>query len=236
MLLESTIIGIIIGSSGTLLGGVLAMFIGKKATEPRPFLAFAGGIMVAVVFFDLFIESASMSGMTIMAGGAVLGGAVFALISPLFHDESDKSSLYSMGILVLIGIAFHNLPEGLAIGSTLAESEKFAISLGILIFVHDIPEGIAVCLPLRLSGMSVKKVLWLAFLTGMPTALGCVVGTTVGMISREMIALCISFAGGAMLYISLKELIPAGGGKRSILYSLIGLCTGFIMATLINAR
>lgn len=236
MLLESTIIGIIVGASGTLLGGVLAMFIGKKASEPRPFLAFAGGVMVAVVFFDLFIESAHMCGISIMVGGAVTGGAVFALLSPLFRDDSDRSSLYAMGILVLIGIAFHNLPEGLAIGSTLAESEHFAISLAILIFIHDIPEGIAVCLPLRLSGMSVKKVLWLAFLTGMPTAFGCVIGTTVGMISREMIALCISFAGGAMLYISLKELIPAGGNKKTkALFTLLGLCAGFIMVTLLNA-
>jgi len=231
MYLQSAIIGIIVGSTGTLLGGVIALLIGKKIPEPRPFLAFAGGIMTAVVFFDMFIESASLSGISVMAGGAVIGGAVFALLSPLFHDDSN--SLYSMGLLVLIGMAFHNLPEGLAIGSILAESQHLAISLALLIFVHDIPEGIAVCLPLRLSGMSARKVLWLAFLTGMPTAFGCVLGTTVGMISREMIALCISFAGGAMLYLSLKELIPAGGEKTKALYSLLGLCVGFIMTVLI---
>ena len=212
------------------------MFIGKRAAEPRPFLAFAGGIMVAIVFFDLFIESAALCGMSVMAGGAALGGIVFSLLSPLFRDGSEVNSLYSMGLLVLIGIAFHNLPEGLAIGSTLAENRGLAFSLALLIFVHDIPEGIAVGLPLRLSGMSVRKVLWLAFITGMPTALGCVLGTTVGLISREMIALCVSFAGGAMLYISLKELIPAGGGKTKALYSLLGLCTGIIITAVMNLK
>jgi len=212
------------------------MFIGKRAAEPRPFLAFAGGIMVAIVFFDLFVESASLCGMSVMAGGAALGGIVFSLLSPLFRDGSEVNSLYSMGLLVLIGIAFHNLPEGLAIGSTLAQNRGLAVSLALLIFVHDIPEGIAVALPLRLSGMSVRKVLWLAFITGMPTALGCVLGTTVGLISREMIALCVSFAGGAMLYISLKELIPAGGGKTKALYSLLGLCTGIIITTVMNLK
>lgn len=234
MLLESSIIGIIVGASGTLIGGLIALFIGKKVSEPRPFLAFAGGIMVAIVFFELFIESASMSGIVVMTGGAVLGGVVFALLSPLFHDGSGTNSLYTMGLLVLIGIAFHNLPEGLAIGSALAQSRGLAVSLAVLIFVHDIPEGIAVGLPLRLSGMSVKKVLWLAFITGLPTALGCVLGTTAGLISREMVALCISFAGGAMLYISLKELIPAGGKKTKALYSMLGLCTGIIITNVIN--
>jgi len=48
-----------------------------------------------------------------------------------------------------------------------------------------------------------------------------------------MIALCISFAGGAMLYISLKELIPAAGKKNRSFYSLIGFALGFIMTTIV---
>ncbi len=208
------------------------MLIGRKMSEPRPFLAIAGGMMIAVVFFDMFIESAALCGVLVMAGGAVIGGAVFALMSPLF-EHNESGGMYGMGLLVLIGIAFHNLPEGLAIGSTLVESKSLAISLSLLMFVHDIPEGIAVGLPLRLSGMSAAKVLLLSFMTGMPTAAGAILGTAVGSISREMIALCVSFAGGAMLYISLKELIPAAGKKNKAFFSLIGLALGFIMTNLV---
>jgi hypothetical protein len=93
--------------------------------------------------------------------------------------------------------------------------------------------GIAVGLPLKLSGMSIAKVLWISFATGMPTAVGSILGTAVGCISREMIALCISFAGGAMLYISLKELIPAAGKKNKAFYALIGICLGFILTTIV---
>lgn len=232
MYVQSGIIGCIVGATGTLLGGIIALIIGKRMTEPRPFLAIAGGMMIAVVFFDMFIESASLCGIFVMAGGAVIGGGVFALLSPLFSDDSSHT-MYKMGLLVLIGIAFHNLPEGLAIGSTLVESRRLALSLSLLMLVHDIPEGIAVGLPLRLSGVPASKVLFLAFLTGMPTAAGSVLGTAVGTISREMIALCISFAGGAMLYISLKELIPAAGSKNRIFYSALGLCLGFIMTQLV---
>lgn len=232
MYLQSGIIGCIVGATGTFLGGVIALLIGRKVSEPRPFLAIAGGMMVAVVFFEMFIESAELSGILVMAWGAVLGGCVFALLSPLFQHD-DSNSMYAMGLLVLIGIAFHNLPEGLAIGSTLVENQGLAISLSLLMLVHDIPEGIAVGLPLKLSGMSVAKVLWISFATGMPTAVGSVLGTAVGAISREMIALCISFAGGAMLYISLKELIPAAGKKNKGFYALIGLCLGFIMTNII---
>jgi len=107
-----------------------------------------------------------------------------------------------------------------------------ALSLSLLMLVHNVPEGVAVCLPLRLSGMRLWRVLFLALLTGLPTAIGALLGTAVGSISREMIALCISFAGGAMLYISLRELIPAAGKKKA-LFALFGLSVGFIMTTLI---
>lgn len=231
MFLTSGILGSVIGAAGTVIGGLLALLIGKRAREPRPFLAFAGGMMVAVVFFDMLLESEELGGMVRMCIGASAGGIFFALADPLFN-HSEEPSLYSTGLLVLIGIALHNLPEGLAVGSSLVESREAALSLGMLILVHDIPEGIVVCLPLQLSGMKIRRIFVLALLTGVPTALGSVIGTAIGSISREMISFCISFAGGAMLYISLKELIPAAG-KHKVFWSLMGLCVGFFMTELI---
>ncbi len=231
MYVESVILGSVVGAAGTAAGGLIAMLIGRRVTEPRPFLAFAGGMMIAVVFFDMLFESAALGGVLRMCVGTALGGVFFAVAAPLFsHDETP--SMYAMGLLVLAGIALHNLPEGLAIGSSLVENERMALSLSLLMLVHNVPEGVAVCLPLRLSGMPLGRVVMLAVLTGLPTALGAVVGTAIGSISTEMIAFCISFAGGAMLYISLRELIPAAGNKK-VLFALFGLAVGFIMTTLI---
>jgi len=140
--------------------------------------------------------------------------------------------MYTMGILVLVGIALHNLPEGIAIGAALVENQRMALSLALLMLVHDVPEGIAVCLPLRMAGLPISRVFFLAFLTAIPTAAGAVIGTAVGSISREMIAACIAFAGGAMLYISLRELIPAAGKKKA-LPALLGLCFGFLLTAFI---
>ncbi|RXM20637.1 hypothetical protein EO238_27895, partial [Citrobacter sp. AAK_AS5] len=85
----------------------------------------------------------------------------FAVAAPLFsHDETP--SMYAMGIIVLVGIALHNLPEGLAIGSSLVENERRALSLSLLMLGHNVPEGVAVCLPLRLSGMPLWRVVLLA--------------------------------------------------------------------------
>lgn len=232
MYLQSALIGCIVGAAGTVIGGIFAILISSRIKSSLPFMAFAGGIMISVVFFDMFAQSAAFGGVLAMCGGAVLGGVVFAFISPVISHKQERS-LYSVGIMVLIGIALHNLPEGLAIGSSLVQSETMAFSLALLMLMHNIPEGLAVCLPLRLSGMPIFKVLLLALLTGLPTAAGAVIGTAVGTISKEMIAVCISFAGGAMLYISLKELIPAAGKKKRALPSILGLIVGFVMTIFI---
>jgi len=231
MYIESAAIGVIVGALGTIAGGLLALLIGKRLKEPRPFLAFAGGMMVAVVFFDMFIESAQLGGILIMIIGAAVGGMFFAVAAPLV-SRGEAPSMYTMGILVLVGIALHNLPEGIAIGAALVENQRMALSLALLMLVHDVPEGIAVCLPLRMAGLPVSRVFFLAFLTAIPTAAGAVIGTAVGSISREMIAACIAFAGGAMLYISLRELIPAAGEKKA-LPALLGLCFGFLLTSFI---
>ncbi len=233
MYLLSGLLGSVVGALGTLIGGLLAMLIGRRAQEPRPFLAFAGGMMIAVVFFDMLLESEELGGMVPMCAGAVSGGVCFALAEPLFSHGEEERSLYSTGMLVLIGIALHNLPEGLAVGSTLVESRQLAVALSLLMLVHNVPEGVAVCLPLRMSGMKVRRVLTLAVLTGLPTAAGSVIGTAVGSISREMISLCIAFAGGAMLYISLKELIPAAGDSK-MFWAMLGLSIGFFMTMLVE--
>ncbi len=230
MYLESGVLGVVVGALGTLLGGILALLIGRRVREPRPFLAFAGGMMVAVVFFDMLIESAAIGSVWTMVGGAMAGGIFFALAAPLLPHGEDSMETVSM--LVLAGIALHNLPEGLAIGSSLVESESAALSLSLLMLVHDIPEGVVVCLPLKLAGLPTRRIFFLAFLTAVPTALGTLLGTAVGSISPEMISLCIAFAGGAMLFIALRELIPAAGEKKA-LYTLLGLCFGFFMTLLV---
>ena len=56
-------------------------------------------------------------------------------------ENNSKSSLLKTGIIVSIGLAIHNFPEGLAIGSGFEASLKLGLSLAIAICFHDIPEG-----------------------------------------------------------------------------------------------
>lgn len=62
----------------------------------------------------------------------------------------QKNNLLKTGIIVSIGLAIHNFPEGLAIGSGFEASLKLGLSLAIAICFHDIPER-------HLNGCSYEK-------------------------------------------------------------------------------
>ena len=56
-------------------------------------------------------------------------------------NEKKKINLLKTGMIVSIGLAIHNFPEGLAIGSGYEASVRLGLSLAIAICFHDIPEG-----------------------------------------------------------------------------------------------
>ena len=56
--------------------------------------------------------------------------------------------------------------------------------------------------------MNSFKVIFLVILSGITTGVGAFIGSAIGSVSEEIIAICLSFAAGAMLYIVTGELIP----------------------------
>lgn len=103
---------------------------------------------MSVVCFDLIPESLEISNIPKTVIGIVLG--IFTMIycdiivQKKFNSTSAKkvknNSLLKTGIIVSIGLAIHNIPEGLAIGSGFEASIKLGIGLAIAICLHDIPE------------------------------------------------------------------------------------------------
>jgi ZIP family zinc transporter len=209
-LLRTTILGLFFGTFGTTLGGIIGVVIKKNSNKFLSFiLAFASGLMMSIICFDLIPEALGISGIL-----SVIIGVIIGIISMIFCDLlvekkfnvnnikiSGKESLLRTGIIVSIGLAIHNFPEGLAIGSGFGASLKLGLSLAIAICLHDIPEGISMAVPMKNGGMKASKVIFYVILSGVTTGIGAFFGAIVGSISEDVIAVCLSFAAGAMLYI-----------------------------------
>ena len=67
------------------------------------------------------------------------------IVQKKFNKKQQKyvenNDLLKTGIIVSIGLAIHNFPEGLAIGSGFEASMRLGLGLAIAICLHDIPEG-----------------------------------------------------------------------------------------------
>lgn len=208
-ILKTTVLGLFFGTFGTTLGGIIGVLIKKHSNKFLSFiLAFASGLMMAVICFDLIPEALEISSIYSLIFGIILG-----IISMIFCDllvekkfkmptsVGHKNNLLKTGIIVSIGLAIHNFPEGLAIGSGFEASIKLGLGLAIAICLHDIPEGISMAVPMKNGGMKASRVVFYVILSGVTTGIGAFFGAIVGSISQQIIAICLSFAAGAMLYI-----------------------------------
>lgn len=149
-IIKTTVLGLFFGTFGTTLGGILGIIIKKHSNKFLSFiLAFASGLMMAVICFDLIPEALEISNLFMVIVGNILGIIAMIgcdlLVEKKFNKNTKprkgKNSLLKTGIIVSIGLAIHNFPEGLAIGSGFEASVKLGFSLALAICLHDIPEG-----------------------------------------------------------------------------------------------
>jgi len=197
------------------LGVIPLLFI--KNTEPRwrsVATAAAGGMMLSASLFALGDEALQRGRTIDVIAGMIAGAAFFAYTARLVENKGWGLSGFSEGrarqsILLVITLFVHSVPEGMAIGVGYATGEAtFGWLLGLAIAVHNIPEGTAVALPLRANGASLMRCVLYAILTSMPQPIVAVPAFLLVSVFQPLLALSLGFAGGAMIFLVISELIP----------------------------
>lgn len=236
--LTITIIGTIVGTIGTGIGGLVTFLLKNPGNKLMSIiLGLSGGLMLAVVTFDLLPEAFELSGIFVSLVGIIIGVLVTVLMDEYLPDfgnmSKGKGKYYRMGLMLGLGLALHNFPEGLAIGSGFAAGNRLGFGLALVIGMHDIPEGMAVAAPMSISGAGRMKVFLYTVATAIPTGLGALAGALLGRISGDFVALCLGFAGGTMLYIVCGELIPESKNLLENFISTLSIVAGIILGIII---
>lgn len=158
-------------------------------------------------------------------------------LSVHIHKHDNKFNLFVAGVIMACAIALHNLPEGMTIGASFANTkgvmEGSALMLSILIGLHNIPEGMAIAVPLINGGVKRRMAILITALSGAPTIIGAIIGYWVGDIGPMGLALSLSFASGAMLYVVFGEILPQSilmyRSKLPAFFVIIGILIGMIV-------
>ena len=250
-ILYATLIGALVGALGTGIGAVATFFIKVKSSRISAVLmGISGGIMLAIVLFDMLPESLEAAAWWVTLVFFALGALAVLIVNKLLphydvpseHDDSivqglKEKRLVRSGLLLALGIGVHNLPEGLALGSGLTVATGFGAGLAVLLFVHNIPEGMGLAIPLKLDKVPYGKIFLVAILAAAPMAVGALIGAAIGDLSPMFFAGSVSFGGGAMLYLTLRELIPEAVSMHRSAATWIsiaaGVLVGFVLVVLI---
>lgn len=222
MIWKVTLIGLLAGVLGTGIGGILSAIFRKEVDKYLMLcMGISGGVMLAVVVFDLMKEAMETTGILPTVAFTFMG----VLFTMFIKSRLDFTGEMQSGYLIFISILLHNLPEGLAIGSSFVSAETLGITLAIVIGLHNIPEGLATALSLAGARVPAKKIILFTFIAGIPMGIGSFLGVYFAGIFKTLIGVFLSLAAGTMLFVVLDEIIP----KSKSLYSIIGFLLGTII-------
>lgn len=228
-------------SLGTGLGGLIAIIRKPGRRTYGLLMGVTAGVMICVSFLDLVNEAWSLAGPWTATIGFASGATFMFLMdhfaphirfgereirtepqvppdTPRWHPffgrgrfghrrwagQNLDMRLVNTGLLLAVGITLHNLPEGIAVGAGYLHNPQFGLFIASAILLHNIPEGIATALPLCRGGVC----RWDAFR--------------------------VAFAGGAMVFITLDELIPTARQYGHEHYVAVGIILGSIFVFILS--
>lgn len=254
----NAMIGVLIPLVGTTLGAACVFIMRKEinALVNKGLLGFASGVMIAASVWSLIMPSINMSsnmGKLAFAPAAIgiLVGIGFMLILdmiiPHLHYNNDKpeglkSEKIKKTTMLVLAVALHNIPEGMAVGvvfagvvsqeSTITMAGAFILSIGIAI--QNFPEGAIISMPLRSEGVSKSKSFFYGFLSGVVEPISAVLTILFSTTIQPLMPYLLSFAAGAMIYVVVEELIPeASAGEHSNI-GTIGFALGFVIMMILD--
>lgn len=149
--------------------------------------------------------------------GVWLGVLFLAVLDRWMAKAPAARSRLGGNTMLVLAVALHNLPEGMAVGAVVAGwhaglegitlASVLALSGGIAL--QNLPEGAIISMPLCAGGMGKGKSFWYGALSGVVEPVGAVLTILLAELAVPVLPLCLSFSAGAMLYVVAQELLPA---------------------------
>ncbi len=227
----------LLAGSATALGSLLGLAVKNPGKRFMAFtLGFSAGVMVFVSFLELFPRATESLGMMsafwgFAAGALVMTGVDFLV--PHHYIGEKHGRLGRTALLVALGIAIHNFPEGLATFSGALKSPKLGLAIAFAIAIHNIPEGLAISAPVyAATGSRGKAFLWSA-LSGLAEPAGALTAALVlwPFLNEAVLSWALAFVSGLMVLIAVDELVPSAKSFGAEHWSVAGFLAGALVMT-----
>jgi ZIP family zinc transporter len=229
--MKATVVAVILLSMlsflTTWLGVVLAIALGENSRAIATGIGFSAGIMILISVLELVPESIAITGVSAALTTVILSaGVVWAahLAIPHLHLAGEKAmpdwALMKSAYLVVFGLLLHDVAEGFAMANAYIASPGLGITVAVAIALHNLPEEFAMSVP-AVSLRSKRFLFGAALFSALAEPMGAIIGLAAVGIAPSMHAHFLAFAAGAMIFVSIHELVP-----MAIRYRHTGLFIG----------
>lgn len=232
--------------------GAAAVFLSREFSRRTLdiMLGSAAGVMLAATIWSLLNPAMELAEGTwgiwrfVPVGcGLLIGSAVIRALDyfiPHFHlpagPQEGPPTRLPKNTLLILAITLHNIPEALAVGvgfgaALIDPAMGFAPALTLMfaIGLQNLPEGMAVSMPLLNEGMSKRKAFFYGQLSGLVEPVAATVGAFLASIALPFLPWALSIAAGAMLFVTVEEVIPESQASGNQDAATMGLMGGFIL-------
>ena len=236
-----TLIGLYVGVIPIFLGIFWFPALRQLGRRAMTFLMAATAGLLLFLGLDTINEAlevaarvpSAFQGIGILGIGAV---ATFLLLDAISKRQTqvtgnETERRFAVSLMIAIGIGFHNLGEGLAIGAAYSVGE---IALGTFLVVgfiiQNITEGLGIIAPLLRDRPTIGRLAMLGFVGGAPAILGAWIG---GYTASPILAvLFLAIGTGAIFEVvyEIAKLIQKDTAKEAMPLTVFsGVLTGMLM-------
>ena len=222
----------------TMIGGWIPTIKLWSQETFRLVISFCAGILLGAVFFHVLPEISTVLGRQL--GYSVMFGFLlifvlekFIMVHPCEEGECDY---HKIGVAAYIGIGFHSILDGIAIGAGTMMNLSFIIILAVTL--HKFPAALALSsLLVKGKEYTKKKILLSMFIFALATPVGALVAVFIFQgVDDYIVATALGISAGTFLFISIGDLLPTVYEEHEKGYkNLVSLCLGTLVMILSHA-
>ncbi len=224
--------------------GVIPCYLNEKYKEKviSFCLAFSSGVMLSISLISLIPEAFVLFESIFNITPLILICLIFIVLGILFSSLIDskveecftKNKLYKLGIISVIVLMLHNIPEGITTFISTNQNTSLGLSLSLAIALHNIPEGISIAVPIYFSTHNRKKAFLYTLISGFSEFFGAILAYLfiARYVNNFILGIILSMTAGIMLHISIYELLPNSLEYKKNKTTIIGFILGIIVMIL----
>ncbi|MEO0206540.1 MAG: ZIP family metal transporter [candidate division WOR-3 bacterium] len=238
-----TITSVIIVSLISLIGILFIKINFQRLSKFLLFMvSFAAGSLLGDAFIHLIPEAFEQLENNLRVSLLIIAGILVFFVLEKFvrwrhcHIPTSEKHPHPMVTMNLIGDLVHNLIDGMIIGASYSVSIPIGIATTFAVVMHEIPQEIGDFGVFIHGGLSIKRALFLNFVSALTAVLGGIISLAAGPMVKDYSITLLPLTAGGFVYIAGSDLIPELQGCETAsasFFQLVSMIFGIgIMALL----